>query len=598
MAAFDSDPRLITAQKALKASLAKLPVHCTMMEPLRPQHFITRQNGTMIPLVALDELPATVALRGVPRTLSPYDVAGMTGLGTVDSQHRQYIVDGPRQGFRPEQKVAENDLLASKYATAPTNYDLESSLNGLGLRSRAAAPPAVRPQPKAYGIKETRSALPSSLRKESMSVVEPTSRPLTIEDLARHPAPGVKEYCSYWLRHGECDYAQQGCLYRHEMPLDPPTLEKLGLRDIPRWYREKHGLGSYLALSAQRAGATGSRLGLMERNWRSNQGSVPSEGVKTPIISPGLQNKRGNSSGSSPTCTAVNSWNAFANKHQAAYNSNIKGPLNSPGSSVVARQAFPFLDSNNNNNNNRSNPSPTTTTTIAPHPIGTRLVPANSETLSARILREANEQLDAHEERERKALRKYAPLIPVKTSSPSVTAVAAAGNCVNDQDSTPTSSEPDGSGIDTPASSPTSTSSSMSGTRSGFVAGSSDITKDPKQTHLAEKLTATSIAAPKSFSPAANTAVSPKKRSGRGARTKRSAAPSSATNTATATMKPKTAARDMTVGMSVDVDREAQRKAIRRAIGKIEHMEKGRATGRERGRDRGRKRDAPLAIRA
>jgi hypothetical protein len=72
-----------------------------------------------------------------------------------------------------------------------------------------------------------------------------------------------KEYCSFWLRRGECDYQQQGkcepvdlskvdmtnsksigCIYRHDVPIDRPTLEKLGLRDIPRWYREKHGLPS------------------------------------------------------------------------------------------------------------------------------------------------------------------------------------------------------------------------------------------------------------------------------------------------------------------------------------------------------------------
>lgn len=37
-----------------------------------------------------------------------------------------------------------------------------------------------------------------------------------------------------------------GCLYKHEMPTDPAMLEKLGLRDIPRWYREKYGIPSIL----------------------------------------------------------------------------------------------------------------------------------------------------------------------------------------------------------------------------------------------------------------------------------------------------------------------------------------------------------------
>jgi hypothetical protein len=37
-----------------------------------------------------------------------------------------------------------------------------------------------------------------------------------------------------------------GCLYKHEMPNDLSTLEKLGLRDIPRWYRDKYGIPSLL----------------------------------------------------------------------------------------------------------------------------------------------------------------------------------------------------------------------------------------------------------------------------------------------------------------------------------------------------------------
>ena len=54
-----------------------------------------------------------------------------------------------------------------------------------------------------------------------------------------HPARGKKIYCNYWLRKGECDYMQQGCLYKHEMPLDKVTLASLGLREVPRWYRER-----------------------------------------------------------------------------------------------------------------------------------------------------------------------------------------------------------------------------------------------------------------------------------------------------------------------------------------------------------------------
>jgi hypothetical protein len=48
---------------------------------------------------------------------------------------------------------------------------------------------------------------------------------------------GKKVFCSYWLRHGECDYIQQGCKYLHEMPADMETLQRVGLREVPRWFR-------------------------------------------------------------------------------------------------------------------------------------------------------------------------------------------------------------------------------------------------------------------------------------------------------------------------------------------------------------------------
>lgn len=58
------------------------------------------------------------------------------------------------------------------------------------------------------------------------------------------PARGKKIYCIYWLRKGECDYLQQGCLYKHEMPPDKATLASLGFREVPHWYREQVAAGA------------------------------------------------------------------------------------------------------------------------------------------------------------------------------------------------------------------------------------------------------------------------------------------------------------------------------------------------------------------
>ena len=65
------------------------------------------------------------------------------------------------------------------------------------------------------------------------------SRPVT--KIANH-----KEYCSYWIRKGECDYTQTGCKYKHEMPVDEETLRNCGFLTVPRWFMESSQYEEYL----------------------------------------------------------------------------------------------------------------------------------------------------------------------------------------------------------------------------------------------------------------------------------------------------------------------------------------------------------------
>ena len=50
---------------------------------------------------------------------------------------------------------------------------------------------------------------------------------------------GKKEYCTYYLRTGMCDYMQEGCRYKHRYPEDEETRRKLNLRKLPRWLEER-----------------------------------------------------------------------------------------------------------------------------------------------------------------------------------------------------------------------------------------------------------------------------------------------------------------------------------------------------------------------
>lgn len=68
------------------------------VSPSRPQFFCSRPNGALTPMIALDELPAHVSVRGVPRALSPNETHGMTSLGTINPRAQAYVIDGVTAG--------------------------------------------------------------------------------------------------------------------------------------------------------------------------------------------------------------------------------------------------------------------------------------------------------------------------------------------------------------------------------------------------------------------------------------------------------------------------------------------------------------------
>ncbi|KAJ4396262.1 hypothetical protein N0V93_000481 [Gnomoniopsis smithogilvyi] len=49
-----------------------------------------------------------------------------------------------------------------------------------------------------------------------------------------------KVYCDKWIHDGTCAFTQQGCKFKHEMPMDKETQQSLGLfHGLPAWYRKQ-----------------------------------------------------------------------------------------------------------------------------------------------------------------------------------------------------------------------------------------------------------------------------------------------------------------------------------------------------------------------
>lgn len=67
-------------------------------EPIRPQYFLSRPDGTLTALIAVDELPQNFVIDGVPRVLGHGDTTGMTSLGTVASRGQVYSVQTASDG--------------------------------------------------------------------------------------------------------------------------------------------------------------------------------------------------------------------------------------------------------------------------------------------------------------------------------------------------------------------------------------------------------------------------------------------------------------------------------------------------------------------
>ncbi|EER45482.1 C-x8-C-x5-C-x3-H type zinc finger protein [Histoplasma capsulatum H143] len=213
---------------------------------MQPEFCITRPNGVVTALIAVDELPPFVTIRGVPRCLSQIDDAhGMINVGTVGSRGQFYTVDVAVESRTHHINGTPNGEPAM---TAQSSLTIEG--HGVFRQSGGVDAAFLSPNSEGRNIMAWRNevsdnAVTNTSREAAKLDETPSQRRESGTQNAKNPkTPAKKEFCSFWIRRGECDYSQQGCLFKHEMPRDLETLGRLGLRDIPRWYREKYKVKS------------------------------------------------------------------------------------------------------------------------------------------------------------------------------------------------------------------------------------------------------------------------------------------------------------------------------------------------------------------
>ncbi|ETN41462.1 uncharacterized protein HMPREF1541_03398 [Cyphellophora europaea CBS 101466] len=326
---------------------------------LKAQFYVIRPNGSFVPLIAMDELPTTVLVGDVPRILEPRATYGLHNVGEHESRHMHHAVEIAGSA-RPPTRIepltttiptSDRSLLASKHACAgPTlEHGLPAPPEAYGIEEYSHSAATTPTLGQTALVRVDRKATPVAQAGPDSSLALTPQSPASTAMSSHASLPkvnGVKEYCSYWLRHGECDYAQQGCLYKHEMPTDPEALARCGLRDIPRWYRESGKYGSLLAVPG--SGAAGGPANIekkveMDSNWRpmsEKKAPTVSEVARTPVArtKTGITTVAGTGIRTSATnmTTKVNSSNDP--------NATLKAHHNISTSNTKPRKVEPYLN--------------------------------------------------------------------------------------------------------------------------------------------------------------------------------------------------------------------------------------------------------------
>ena len=231
----------------------------TPLTPSTPEHKISvtpklrlclkRKDNHYVPLVAVDELPSWIKVKGVPMNLCLQDVAdlGITNCGDYPRAYDGYYqveLDGPPAELKPcnvltgyeagGSSVSQNSSSSDgKVFMAPDKNgdEWKTSSGSMGKDKAHIKDIQVFPlSPGQYIILNLKQVNGAAFKM-------PTRVPITKQ--GQHGTFGRKIFCTYYLRHGECDYQQTGCKFRHDLPEDPQTRHDIGFRRQPDWIKEQ-----------------------------------------------------------------------------------------------------------------------------------------------------------------------------------------------------------------------------------------------------------------------------------------------------------------------------------------------------------------------
>ncbi|KAG9946334.1 hypothetical protein KCU85_g6676, partial [Aureobasidium melanogenum] len=270
-----------------------MPTQSTLAPTLK--FFIERNDGSLVPLVPVDELPDDVRLVGVPLSLSTFQAQDMLFLGHDSSVGRKFSHAGAI-GIR---ETVAHSLVAMRSApqpgVAPHSHQVTQHIHTQPLPAPAST----------FGS----TPKPLSLSKSKPPYNEHPLPPSGVE-----PDPSKKIYCTYWIQNqGQCGFTQQGCMYKHEIPEDKETLESIGLKSVPAWWRKEQARKKSRAKRSERNSSI-SEWEVVERHHTGNSAVQsddpirvripPSRPAGTPITKQAVQQFRSGSTAQNGATTS------------------------------------------------------------------------------------------------------------------------------------------------------------------------------------------------------------------------------------------------------------------------------------------------------
>ena len=249
-------------------------------------------------MIAVDELPSSFRIVGVPATITPAGTQNMISLGLKERSNQRYVVESTGQTlaavtvkegiFKQQQEatkvpkkepvktgdggVKESDRkdiehVAAEPLKAEEDVSKGSEKPGVNQDQGQEVDENKKERPTSHLVEswrkkvhtdtlvndnrliaaadaqnaknkddENASAEKDSKSSHDSSQQENLPSKAAYGGMGTRGTLGKKVYCTHWIRWGECDYTQQGCLYKHEMP-DEDKLQEIGIATYPRWYR-------------------------------------------------------------------------------------------------------------------------------------------------------------------------------------------------------------------------------------------------------------------------------------------------------------------------------------------------------------------------